>query len=60
VRIEALVLLDTGNVVPSFVTLIMVALRSSESTVPTGATRRTIPEGGILHSPRRENLRSYI
>jgi hypothetical protein len=38
----------------------MEALRSSESSVITTAAWRNIPEEGILHSQRHENLKSYI
>jgi hypothetical protein len=56
-------LLFTANIVPSLpilVTLIMEAIRSSETTVHTKATVRYIPEDDILHSHRHENLKSYI
>jgi hypothetical protein len=55
-------LLVTAHVVPSspiLVTPIMEALSSSETSVLTRATGRSIQEGGILHSHRRENLESY-
>jgi hypothetical protein len=43
-------MLVTASIVPS----------SSETSVLTRATRRTIPEDTILHSHRRENLKSYL
>jgi hypothetical protein len=56
-------LLVTANVVPSspiLVTLMMDAIRSSETSVLIRASRRHIPEDGIHHSPRREDFKSYI
>jgi hypothetical protein len=38
----------------------MGAIRSSETSVKKIPTRPHIPEDGILHSHRRENLKSHI
>jgi hypothetical protein len=56
-------LLITANVAPSspiLVNLMMEALSTSEMTVLARATKRNIPAGGILHSQRRRNLKSYV
>jgi hypothetical protein len=48
-----------GSSLADFSTLKMEAIPSSESSVHTRSTRHHIPEDGILHSYRCENLKSY-
>jgi hypothetical protein len=54
-------LLVAAKVVPSSVilfNLMMEAIQSSETSIPTTATRHNISVDGILDSHRRENLKS--
>jgi predicted hotdog family 3-hydroxylacyl-ACP dehydratase len=56
-------LLVTASVVPSsqiLVTLMKEALSAAETSVLTRATWRNVSEDVILHSHRRENLKSYM
>jgi hypothetical protein len=55
-------LLGTANVLPSSPILVsmMEALCFSETSALTRSTRRNIPEDGIRHSHRLENLKSYV
>jgi hypothetical protein len=58
---SALQLLVAANVHRSLIVfaLMMDAIRSSETSVLIRGTRHNIQEGGILHSRRRGNLKSY-
>jgi hypothetical protein len=48
-----------GSSLADFSTMKLEAIHSSESSDHTSSTRRHIPEDGILHSHRRENLKYY-
>jgi hypothetical protein len=51
--------IQAGSSLTDLFTLKMEALRSSETSDHTRSTRRHIPEDGILHSHRCENLKYY-
>jgi hypothetical protein len=56
-------LLPTAYLVPSspnFVTLMVEAIRSSETSIPTRATRSHIPEYDNIHNYLCENLKSCV
>jgi cobalamin synthase len=60
---SVLQLLVNTSVVPSshiLVTLMVEALRSSETSVLTRATRSNTQEDGVFHRHRREYLKSYV
>jgi hypothetical protein len=65
-RLDALIRTDASeeNILvltsPVLLNLMMEAIRSSETSVHTNATRCNIPEDGILHSHCHEKLKSYI
>jgi hypothetical protein len=54
-----LVMANVVPISPIRVTLMTEALSSSETSVLTRVTQHTFPEDSILHSRRRENLKSY-
>jgi hypothetical protein len=48
------------SILTILVALMMEAIPSSETSFLKRTTRRRIPEDGIVHSHRRENLKPYI
>jgi hypothetical protein len=57
--LQLLVIATVVHSSPILVNVMTEAIRSSETSVLTRATRRHITVDGILHSHCRENLRSY-
>jgi hypothetical protein len=57
-ELETLAVTNNQSTLSILVTLIIEAIRYSETSVLTRA-KRNIPEDGILHSHRRENLKPY-
>jgi hypothetical protein len=63
IRMKRISKLVNANVDPTSLILfilMMEAILSSETSGLTRATRRHIPEDGIFHRHRHENLKSYI
>jgi hypothetical protein len=58
--LELLATADIVHISLILFTLVMEAIRSSETSILTRATQRSIPEDGILQSYRRENSKSYM
>jgi hypothetical protein len=58
-RIASIIRVERSNELGTTLAVTGKAVRSSESSVLTRATRRHIPGDGILHSHRRENIKSY-
>jgi hypothetical protein len=63
-KLRSVILLPvTANIVPNsqiLIALMMVAIRSSETSVSQDPHGVTSQGEGILHSHRRENLKSYM
>jgi hypothetical protein len=57
--LRLLVPVNVVSSTPLLVTQMVEVICSSETLVLARATRRYIPEDGILHTHRRENLKSY-
>jgi hypothetical protein len=51
---------QAGSSLADSFTMKVEAICSSDTMVDTRSTRHHIPDDGILHSHRRENLRSYM